>query len=359
MKKLFLFVIKFFLGFILLVLILIALAYRPDISPEKLISKYSDEDCYFLNVDGINMHVRVKGRGEALFLIHGSFSSLHTWEEWENELSQYFMTVSMDLPGHGLTGPDIQKRYGIKDYSDLLFTVANQLGLDQFHLAGNSMGGAVAMVMASEQPDKVLSLNLVNAAGAPSVARTDTTQTRNSSNSGAWIFKVIQNPIFNSLLLKCTPRFLFKQNLKDVFYDDSRITDAMLDRYYELLRREGNRRATLDRLTIRRPYKIDYEKLTMPVLVMWGKYDNWIPVRNGERLKSAIPEAKLLVFEDAGHVPMEEIPTDTVAEYLSFLGIQADRDYFAKPRYYSLNHGKLPHLNFARNSEPSDPIAPF
>ncbi|RPD43365.1 alpha/beta hydrolase, partial [Hymenobacter sediminis] len=92
---------------------------------------------------------------------------------------------------------------------------------------------------------------------------TDTAQSK-SYNSGAMIFKVAQNPIFNKLLLKCTPKFIFGLNLKQVFYDHSKITDEMLTRYYELLRMEGNRQATLDRLTTRKPYDVDFEKLTMP-----------------------------------------------------------------------------------------------
>jgi pimeloyl-ACP methyl ester carboxylesterase len=109
----------------------------------------------------------------------------------------------------------------------------------------------------------------------------------------------------------------------------------MLTRYYELLRREGNRQATLDRLTTRKPYDVDFEKIKMPVLIMWGKHDNWIPLENGERLAAAIPGSKLKVFENAGHVPMEEMPTETVSEYLSFLGIQAERDYFSSPKYFT------------------------
>jgi len=243
----------------------------------------------------------------------------------------------MDLPGHGLPGPDIQKRYGIEDYAKLGFGIADRSGLDEFHVAGNSMGGGVALKMASDQPDRILTLNLIDSSGARLKTKTDTAQSK-SYNSGAWIFKVAQNPIFNKLLLKCTPKFIFGLNLKQVFYDHSKITDEMLTRYYELLRMEGNRQATLDRLTTRKPYDVDFEKLTMPVLIMWGKNDNWIPLQNGERLAEAIPGSKLKVFENAGHVPMEEIPTETVSEYLAFLGIQVERDYFSTPKFLSHVH---------------------
>jgi pimeloyl-ACP methyl ester carboxylesterase len=337
MKRFILKLLKVILFLVLAVILVLLASYRGDISSEELIGKYSDENSVFLMVDGVNVHVKVRGEGEPIFLIHGSFSSLHTWEAWENELSPFFMTISMDLPGHGLTGPDIQKRYGIEDYSKLVFGIADQLGLDEFHVAGNSMGGGVALKMASDQPDRILTLNLIDSSGARLKTKTDTAQSK-SYNSGAMIFQVAQNPIFNKLLLKCTPKFIFGLNLKQVFYDHSKITDEMLTRYYELLRMEGNRQATLDRLTTRKPYDVDFEKLTMPVLIMWGKNDNWIPLQNGEILAKAIPGSKLKVFENAGHVPMEEIPTETVSEYLAFLGIQVERDYFSTPKFLSHVH---------------------
>ena len=334
MKKIFLYSLLIILSVFFLVLVLVLSSYRGDLPLERLTSTYTDENSYFLKVDGINVHVKVKGQGDPIFLVHGSFSSLHTWEAWEKELNPFFMTISMDLPGHGLTGPDDLKRYGMADYANLLFGIADQLGLKEFHVAGNSMGGGVALIMASEQPERILSLNLINSAGAPPKVVTDTTNAK-SYNSGAFIFKVARNPIFNKLLLKCTPKAVFKMNLKQVFYDDSKISDTLVSRYYHMLRREGNRRATLDRLTVSRPYKVDFDKLKMPVLIMWGRHDNWIPLGNGERLAEVIPGSKLKIFENAGHVPMEEIPTDTVIEYLAFLGIKVDMDYLSPPKFFS------------------------
>lgn len=334
MKKVLVFVLKFILILFLAIGLSLVLSYRGDISPEVLIEKYTNESSYFVNVDGINMHVNVRGEGEPILLIHGSFSSLHTWEAWERELSPYFMTISMDLPGHGLTGPDDKKRYGVEEYADLLFSLADNLGIDEFHIAGNSMGGAVALRMASEKPDRILTLNLINSSGAPNRAVVNTNSKR-TNTSKAPIFQLASHPIFSKILLKCTPKFLFKMNMNQVYFDSEKIKDESVTRYYELMRREGNRQATLDRLTTKKALNIDFEKIKMPVLITWGREDKWIPLANGERLAAAIPEAKFKVFDRAGHVPMEEIPTETVIEYLSFLGIQANNDYFSNPKYYS------------------------
>ena len=334
MKKVFAFILKSILVLLLLMGLSLILSYRSDISPEVLIEKYTNESSYFINVDGINLHVNVQGEGEPIFLIHGSFSSLHTWESWVTELSPYFMTISMDLPGHGLTGPDEEKRYGVEEYAELLFSLADNLGIDEFHIGGNSMGGAVALRMASEKPDRILTLNLINSSGAPNRAVVNT-NSKKTTTSKAPIFQLASHPVFSKILLKCTPKFLFKMNMNQVYFDSKKIKAENVTRYYELMRREGNRRATLDRLTTRKPLNIDFEKIKMPVLITWGREDTWIPLANGERLSAAIPEAKLKVFDRVGHVPMEEMPTKTVIEYLSFLGIQTNKDYFSHPKYYS------------------------
>jgi len=309
----------------------LVLLFRSDIPPEEIEQKYATAQSHFINVDGINVHVRIMGEGDPIFLLHGNFSSLHTWDAWQEELSPYFLTISLDFPGHGLTGPDDEKRYSLTDYSQLVLRLSEKLNLNKFHLAGNSMGGAVAMQVASTRPDKVLSLNLIDASEAPRLENRSLDGEEPKQNE-AWIFKLAKNPLFSSLLLKCTPKFLFAMNMRQVYSDADKITEEAITRYYELMLREGNRQATLDRLGAPRESRIDFERLTMPTLIMWGKDDSLIPVTQAYSLEKEISGSKLIVFEDAGHVPMEEIPTESVAKYLSFLGVEVRKDYFHKPK---------------------------
>ena len=312
---------------VLSVVFFLILLFRNDIPAEEIEEKYATSQSHFISVDGMNVHVRIMGEGEPIILLHGSFSSLHTWDAWQRELSPYFLTISVDFPGHGLTGPDEFKRYSLTDYSLLILELSEKLNLNKFHLAGNSMGGAVAMQVASSRPDKVYSLNLIDAAEAPKPI-----ESQNTKNSGGWIFKLAKNPILSSILLKCTPKFLFGMNMKQVYADPDKITDQSITRYYELMLREGNRKATLDRLTGPRESRIDFDRLDMPTLILWGKDDSWIPVSQGYALEKAISGSKLVVFDNAGHVPMEEIPTESVTKYLSFLGVEVRKDYFHEPQ---------------------------
>ncbi|WP_425638411.1 alpha/beta fold hydrolase [Algoriphagus yeomjeoni] len=307
------------------------LLFRNDIPTEEVDQKYATPESHFISINGMNVHVRIMGEGEPIILLHGSFSSLHTWDSWQQELSPYFLTISVDFPGHGLTGPDELKRYSLTDYSLLILELSEKLNLDKFHLAGNSMGGAVAMQIASTRSDKVLSLNLIDASGAPSIPELRMDE-QAPEKTDPWIIKVAKNPVFSSILLKCTPKFLFGMNMKQVYADPDKVTDQAITRYYELMLRAGNRKATLDRLEAPRETRIDFERLNMPTLIMWGKEDSWIPVSQGYALEKAIPGSKLVVFDNAGHVPMEEIPTESVAKYLSFLGVEVRMDYFQEPK---------------------------
>lgn len=321
------------LSFIFFLLLL----FRNDIPPEKIEQKYATPQSHFIKVDGINVHVRIMGEGDPIFLLHGSFSSLHTWNAWQEELSPYFLTISLDFPGHGLTGPDDGKRYSLTDYSQLVLRLSEKLNLNKFHLSGNSMGGAVAMQVASTRPDKVLSLNIIDSSEAPRLEN-GSLDGEEAKQNEAWIFKLAKNPVFSSMLLRCTPKFLFAMNMHQVYADADKIKEGTITRYYELMLREGNRQATLDRLGAPRESRIDFERLTMPTLIMWGKQDSWIPVNQAYSLEKAISGSKLIVFKDAGHVPMEEIPTESVAKYLSFLGVEVRKDYFHKPEMMSYAH---------------------
>ena len=121
-------------------------------------------------------------------------------------------------------------------------------------------------------------------------------------------------------------------NMKEVYGDESKIGLETTDRYFDLMLREGNRQATLDRLSTPRNSNISFERLTMPTLILWGRKDSWIPVSQAYVLEKTIPGSNLVIFDQAGHVPMEEIPTESVAEYLAFLGVEVRKNYLESPK---------------------------
>ncbi len=332
-----------FLGIILLLASLI----RTDISVDKLKESFTDETSVFLDIDGMDVHVKDEGEGQAVMLIHGTFASLHTWEDWTSALTDSFRVVRIDLPGFGLTGPQPQNDYSARATLHLLEEVRNQLGIDSWVIAGNSLGARFAAEYARhfpEQTDGVVFIGGAGGIGTPSasVQQTiaDTSQTARQTTAApqqrqSLLWRALGNPVFRNMLGVMTPRFAFSYTLKEVYGQPERIQPEVVDRYYRMLRREGNRQSFLirnngptgDRSHIPElPSGHFLPELDLPVLIMWGEQDRWISVQAGRRLHQLIEHSELIIYEDAGHVPMEEIPDRTVADFRRFLFSIGDGD---------------------------------
>ena len=130
-------------------------AYTPSLPPDFLIARYANEHSKFVDIGGARAHMRDEGNsdGVPVVLIHGSMGSLHMWEGWVRELSDRARLISVDLPGHGLTGPWPRDEYTVDAYADFVEVLADKLNLDRFVLVGHSLGGAVAWTFAATRPE--------------------------------------------------------------------------------------------------------------------------------------------------------------------------------------------------------------
>ena len=290
-------------------IIVIAIYWKNDIDLNELKDKYAYPSSSFISIDGINVHYRDVGKGEAILLIHGTGASLHTWEKWIDILSPGYRVISFDLPGFGLTGPDPNHNYQISRYTAILDSLMVKLKVDSFHIAGNSLGGLVAWRYTSQFPQKILTLNLIDAAGLPQPGK-----------KPPFIFQLAKLPILSTLMQKVTPKSIIENSMLDVYKNDQLVTEKLIDRYFELSLREGNRTAFVKRMSqLNEKLDInDLKKITAPVLIQWGKDDRWIPLAKGYEFKKIIPKAELKIY-DSGHVPMEENPMETVEDYMIFL----------------------------------------
>lgn len=289
--------------------IVIAIYWKNDIDLNELKDKYAYPSSSFISINGINVHYRDVGKGEAILLIHGTGASLHTWEKWIDILSPSYRVISFDLPGFGLTGPDPNHNYQISRYSAILDSLIVKLKVDSFHIAGNSLGGLVAWRYTTQFPQKILTLNLIDAAGLPQPGK-----------KPPFIFQLAKLPILSTLLQKVTPKSIIENSMLDVYKNDQLVNEKLIDRYFELSLREGNRTAFVKRMSqLNEKLDIsDLKKITAPVLIQWGKDDRWIPLAKGYEFKKLIPQAKLKIY-NSGHVPMEENPMETVEDYVIFL----------------------------------------
>jgi len=274
----------------------------------QLIEKYTNEHSRFMPVNGTLIHYRVEGKGPKLVLLHGSFSSLHTFDDWMPALKRKFTVIRLDLPAFGLTGPTPDNCYTMQCYITHLHHFLKNLGINRFSLAGSSLGGWIAWEYALAYPGQVSKLVLLDSAGF--------IDERNLPLP----FRMARTPFFNRVIKFAVSRGMLEEFVREVYYNKSRITVELVDRYYELFNREGNPEAFLRLVNAR--YKDNsrqLRKLKIPVLILWGKEDRWLPVENAYRFHETIPENDLIVYDYVGHLPMEEIPEDTAQDVMAFL----------------------------------------
>lgn len=281
--------------------------YTADISIDDLKEKYTNEESEFIEVDGMQVHYRDEGVGVPVVLLHGTASSLHTWDGWTEKLKENYRVIRLDLPAFGLTGPRPEADYRIETYARFLDNFLDTVGIDSLYLAGNSLGGNIAWYYAARHPEKIKKLVLVDPSGFM------------QKKALPWVFKLARTPVLNSIIKYFTPKSLIENNLKQVYYDKSKITPLMIDRYYNLTLRTGNRQAFIDRAkTDMKDQSAMLKSLDVPTLILWGKEDSWIPVSDGELFEANMPNAELVVLEKAGHVPMEEKPAESLEPVLKF-----------------------------------------
>jgi len=299
------------------VLALVYLVLRtPDLPVVELRAKYANAESEFVAVaPGLTVHLRDEGPRDApaILLLHGSNASLHTWEPWVEQLRTEYRLVSLDLPGHGLTGPHPRDCYSAACFVEVVDAVANDRGLVGFVLAGNSMGGWIAWNYALAHPGRLTGLVLVDAAGAPLPPTVEPEPPIG--------FRIARTPGLNLVMRGVTPRSMVERSLRQSVTVQASVTPAVVDRYWELLRHPGNRRATAVRFAAPRDVATPGQlaAITAPTLVMWGRDDRLIPVAAADVFHRHVPNSRLVVYDGVGHIPMEEAPFRSVADVAAFV----------------------------------------
>lgn len=263
------------------------------------------------------VHYRIRGDENApvLLLLHGSNASLFTWEKWSQRLSDHYRVVSVDLPGHGLTGATPNGDYTQAGMENFVAAFADKIGLRTFALAGNSMGGGVAARFAEDHSDRVTALILVDAAGMPSP----------QGDHVPLGFRLMRFGPARMIMTHLDPGPLIEEGLNDAIVRPGILTNAMVAQYTDLTLMEGSREATMERFGEYAGADQSYVKdhvaaLKMPVLILWGEDDHLIPVAAAGEWRDAIPGSKLLIYAGTGHIPMEEVDFQSASDVRDFLG---------------------------------------
>ena len=302
---------------LLIVAVVIGLAWAPDRPVDTLKTRWAAAPSRFIELQGMQVHLRDEGPRddpEPIVLIHGTSASLHTWDGWTAALQKERRVIRMDLPGFGLTGPAPDSDYRMERYADFIVALMGQLGVRQAVLAGNSLGGGIAWRTAVQHPDRVSRLVLVDASGYPL-----------QSTSVPLGFRLAQIDGLKPVMSRLLPRSMIEASVRNVYANPDKVTPELVDRYYELTLRAGNRESLTQRMKLRETdalYAGLISSIRQPTLILWGAQDRLITEPSGQRFHQDIAGSRYEVFEGLGHVPQEEDPERSVAPVLKFLALK-------------------------------------
>jgi len=287
--------------------------WTPDLSRTTLLAQYGTSTDQFTELAGLRLHWRETGPDKeagqvpTLLLLHGFGSSLQTWEAWADVLSKEYRVIRIDLPGAGLTGPDPTGDYSDERALQILDALLAHCAVEHVVVIGNSLGGRIAWEYAASRPERVDKLVLISPDGFAS--------------PGFEYEKPPEVPGFLKLMQFVLPKALFRMNLEPAFAHPESISEALVQRYYDMMRAPGVRAALIARMqqTLLHDPHGRLARIKAPTLLLWGEKDQMIPHTNAKDYLEAIPHSTLVTLLDVGHVPQEEAPTRTLAPLEAFL----------------------------------------
>jgi pimeloyl-ACP methyl ester carboxylesterase len=299
------------IALVLLILILVVVFYKADIPVEVLKQKYALPPSQFDSLKGMNVHFRDEGPATdsiPLVLLHGTASSIFTWDACTKEWLKEHRVIRMDLPGFALTGPDPNNNYSIEGYVAFVHEFLKKHNVAQCYLAGNSLGGQIAYAYAAYYPKEVRKLILIDPAGYPS-----------ANVKGSLAFKLGKLPVLKHLLTIVTPTSVVRKSVEDVYGNKALVTDSLVQLYEEMACREGNRNALIQRLSLERQDTNLVKRVKAPAMIIWGDQDFLIPLENAYKFQRDLANDTLVVMKGIGHLPMEESPDKVVAAVNAFI----------------------------------------
>jgi pimeloyl-ACP methyl ester carboxylesterase len=289
----------------------ISLQYVPDWSASRVEAKFGVTDIDFVTVGNARVHVKQDGdpNGPPIVMLHGMNASLYAWKDFVPEMDSSFQLIQIDAPFHGLTGPVDMQTCAPSELAEFILATLDEIGVDRFTVVGSSWGGRTSLELAMSHPERVEKLVLIGSSGLDAPP--------------SLLTKLSQNWVGRQILTNFTSPLIVARSLRQAFYDDAQVTDALVDQVVSLNRREGNRPGALNcLLDLQSTTATDaavYSTVSQPTLILWGQEDPWVPVRNGQRFHDAISQSEIIIYEGVGHLPMEEIPARTAQDVSTFM----------------------------------------
>jgi pimeloyl-ACP methyl ester carboxylesterase len=283
---------------------LVAWAYWPTGVREVPAANLAGPADRFVTVDGVEIRYRsygepAPGKPTAL-LIHGFANSLQSFRRVAPLLADRYYVVAYDMPGYGLSGKPAPFDYRNANQAKIASSLIRELGLKDVVVGGHSLGGAIALRVAVDDPE-VVGLVVMNpgivTTGVPPIAK-----------YLVFPFPRLQAKIFGD------PGFR-ADFLKRSFVDPAIVTDQVIADLSLTSKSEGYLRGMTNLMG---QYQDADEipllaKVKVPSLIVWGAQDRGKPAGEFDELHALLPAADTVYVESSGHYVQEEAPEETAA----------------------------------------------
>jgi pimeloyl-ACP methyl ester carboxylesterase len=264
---------------------------------------------------GMKINYYEMGSGDPVILLHGFGGSSWCWHIVSKYLAGKNRLFLFDLKGFGSSDKPLDDKYSVSDQADIISDFIQKNKLQNLILAGHSLGGAIALLtclnLTEEKNDSVKGLVLIDNPAYKQHLPEFT--------------KLLRIPILNELLLTFLPNdFSTKMVLKKLFFDDKKITPEIVKNYSGFLDSPGGYHALISTAEQIIPRNVNwltskYKDVKIPVLLVWGQNDKTIPLSIGQRLEKDLPNAKLAIIPECGHMVPEEKPEELAGLISGFL----------------------------------------
>jgi pimeloyl-ACP methyl ester carboxylesterase len=288
----------------------VAASFYRDVPAAEVEARWGGPPSKFVVIDGVRLHYRDEGQGPVVVLLHANYASLFMWDPWVRALEDRYRVIRIDLPAHGLTGPDPRGDYTLERMQRIFEGFVAERGLARFTVAGTSLGGTIAMRYAALHPERIERLVLLSPGSLEPRVRGRTTPAA--------------VPRVADLLGYVTPVAFTRFLLANDFGDPSRLDEATVAEWHAMWMRAGNRLAMLQLLRqyVSGGVEDKIRAVSVPVLLIWGEKNRRVPLALAYEFRDLLvrsPDVRLEVLPGVGHMAVQEAPTQTarvMREYL-------------------------------------------
>ena len=260
------------------------------------------EHSHFVHVDGARVHFQEFGdpAKPPIILIHGYTASVYVWKTTAPMLADAgFHVIAIDLLGFGYSEKPSWFDYSIQAQARMISRFMNRIGIGRATVVGSSYGGAVALNLTLDYPEKVEKLVLSDAVC-------------NNEPKDHPILKIVSLPGLGEALTpflvdsKAFLRYRMQNTLAPA--NHHMITEDRLESIRRPLHAADGHHSVLatSRNWNAGRLEQDAHLINQPTLIIWGDQDNVIPIKNGYKLHEEILNSRFVILKDCGHVPQEE-----------------------------------------------------